>query len=130
MLRSPSVSSVSPVPACGTQLPPPQMTLNGAGMMLPARVKVDRFGWPKSTWNRQTFQVGFVPISVNGFGAPDGGWFIPSTSAGMSWSSDGLSMPVLMIAAGVPLSIAERSIANGCGPRNAVPDELNTFMLM
>ena len=48
----------------------------------------------------------------------------------MSWSSVGPSMPVLTIVAGVPLSIAVRSRANGCGPRNAVPAALNTFMLM
>src|SRR6266516_6637903 len=130
MLRSPSVSSVSPVPSCGTQDPPLQMTLNGAGTRLPPRVNVEFAGLTKSAWKRQSFQVGFVPISVNGFGAPEGGWFDPSRSAGMSWSSVGPSMPVLMIVAGVPLSIADRSIANGCGPRKAVPDELNTFMLM
>jgi hypothetical protein len=35
-----------------------------------------------------------------------------------------------MKVAGLPVSIAARSKANGWGPRNAVPDELKTFMLM
>src|SRR5438034_502117 len=100
MLRSPSVSSGSGTPACGTQPPPPQMTLNGAGTMLPARVNVELAGLTKSTWKRQTAQVAFVPISVNGFGAPEGGWFDPSRSAGISWSSVGPSMPVLTTVAG------------------------------
>ena len=93
-------------------------------------MNVELAGLTKSTWKRHSFQVAFVPISVNGFGEPEGGWFDPSRSAGMSWSSVGPSMPVLTIVAGVPLSIAERSRANGCGPRNAVPAALNTFVLM
>ena len=132
MLRSPSVSSLSETPACGTQAPaePPQTTLNGSGVSVPPSVKVEFAGVVKSTWKRQSFQVGLVPISVNGFGAPPGGRIDPSKSAGMSWSSVGPSIPVLMIVAGLPASIAVRSIANGCGPRKAVPDALNTFMLM
>jgi hypothetical protein len=54
--------------------------VNGAGVRVPAWVNVEFDGVPKSTWKRQTFQVGFVPISVNGFGAPEGGWLIPSRS--------------------------------------------------
>ena len=99
MLRSPSVSSVSLVPACGTQDPadPPQITLNGSGVSVPPSVKVELLGVVKSTWKRQSFQVGFVPISVNGLGAFAGGRIDPSKSAGMSWSSEGLSIPVLTI---------------------------------
>src|SRR6478736_10404890 len=132
MLRSPSVSSVSLVPACGTQDPadPPQITLNGSGVSVPPSVKVELLGVVKSTWKRQSFQVGFVPISVNGLGAFAGGRIDPSKSAGISWSSEGLSIPVLTIVAGVPASIAVRSSANGCGPRKAVPAALNTFVLM
>src|SRR5215472_15638464 len=132
MLRSPSVSSVSLVPACGTQFPadPPQTTLNGSGVRVPACVNVELDGLVKSAWNRQIFQVGFVPISVYGLGAPAGGRIEPSKSAGMSWSSDGLSMPVLMTVAGLPFSMSARSSANGCGPRKAVPDALKMLKLM
>src|SRR5689334_19206197 len=132
MLRSPSVSSWSETPACGTQAPaePPHTTLNGSGVRVPPSVNVEFDGFVKSAWKRQSFQVGFVPISVNGFGAPDGGRTDPSKSAGMSWSSVGVRMPVLMMVAGRPFNIDERSSANGCGPRKAVPDALNTFVLM
>ena len=131
MLRSPSVSSVSGTPNCGTHDPPPQITLNGFGMSVPARVKVELAGLTKSAWKRQSFQVAFVPISVNGFGAPEGGWFDPSMSAGMSWSSEGVSTRCwLTTVAGLPASIADRSSANGCGPRKAVPDALKMLMLM
>src|SRR5215469_16020458 len=126
MLRSPSVSSVSPTPACGTQAPaaPPQTTLNGSGVSVPPNVKVEFDGLTKSAWKRQSFQVGFVPISVNGFGAPDGGRIDPLKSAGMSWSSVGPSIPGLTTVAGLPASMSVRSSAKGCGPRKAVPDAL------
>ncbi len=132
MLRSPSVSSVSGTPACGTQDPalPPQITLNGSGASVPASVNVELAGLTKSAWKRHSFQVGFVPISVNGFGAPEGGWFDPSMSAGMSWSSEGVRTPVLTTVAALPASIADRSSANGCGPRKAVPEALKMLMLM
>ncbi len=96
-------------------------------MSVPPSVKVELLGFVKSTWKRQSFQVGFVPISVNGFGAFAGGRIDPSKSAGMSWSSVGPSIPVLTIVAALPASIAERSSANGCGPRKAVPDALKTL---
>src|SRR3954451_18569974 len=128
MLRSPSVSSVSLVPAWGTQ--PPQITVKGEGVSVPACVKVEFDGVLKSAWKRQSFQVGLVPISVNGFGAPAAGWFSPSMSAGISWSSISVSLPVLTIVAGLPASMAARLSANGCGPRNAVPPALKTLMLM
>src|SRR6266498_3546946 len=131
MPRSPSVSSVSPVPSCGTQDPPPQITEKGAGVSVAPSVNVEFAGTAKSTWKRYSGHVAFVPVLMNGFGAPAGGEFKPSRSAGMNWSLDGLkkagSRNVTNVA-GLPASIAARSKANGCGPRNAVPDELNTFM--
>jgi len=120
------------VPACGTQLRVfGQSTLNGWGVSEPALVNVELAGLAKSTWKRQTAQAAaFDPISVYGFGAPAGGGMDPSTSAGMSWLSFGPSIPVLMIVAGSPASIAVRSMAKGCGPRKAVPDALKMFALM
>ena len=71
-----------------------------------------------------------MPVATNGFGAPLGGDTEPSRSAGMNASSvEEPSGPAMKVAE-LPASIADRSSANACGPRNAVPDELNTFMLM
>ena len=70
---------------------------------------------------------------MNGSGAPAGGMIEPSRSAGSiasalllkkAESRDVMNVP------GEPASIAARLNANGCTPRNAVPPELNTFMLM
>src|SRR6516225_2335549 len=132
MARSPIASRPSLVPACGTQLRVfGQSTLNGSGVSEPALVNVELAGVAKSTWKRQIAQAeAFDPISVNGFGAPAGGGMDPSKSAGMSWLSFGPSIPVLMIVAGSPASIAVRSMAKGCGPRKNEPDESKTFMLM
>ena len=69
--------------------------------------------------------------STNVAGAPAGGGVFPSRSAGRYASSvDPPVIPVVTKVAAFPTSIAERLNANGCGPRNAVPDELKTFMLM
>src|SRR5215469_17215166 len=136
MLRSDSPSSSSGTPACGTQPRTPsvgtgQSWVNGSGVSEPALVNVELAGVAKSAWKRQTAQAeAFAPISVNGFGAPAGGWVDPSREAGMSWLSFGPSMPVLMTVAGLPASIADRSSANGCGPRKAVPDALKMLKLM
>src|SRR6516225_1709966 len=132
MARSPIASSPSLVPACGTQLRVfGQSTLNGWGVSEPALVNVELAGLAKSTWKRQTAQaLAFDPISVYGFGAPAGGGMVPSMSAGMSWLSFGPSIPVLMIVAGSPASIAVRSSANGCGPRRNEPVESKMLKLM
>ncbi|TML52308.1 MAG: hypothetical protein E6G15_11110 [Actinobacteria bacterium] len=74
-----------------------------------------------------------MPVLMNGFGAPAGGGLRPSRSAGMNWSLVGLKNDgsrKVMNVAGLPASMAARSKANGSGPRNAVPPELNTFMPM
>src|SRR5215469_1513230 len=132
MLRSARASSPSFEPSWGTQaLVFGQSTVNGSGVSEPALVNVALAGVVKSAWKRQTAQAeAFDPISVNGFGAPAGGWVDPSREAGMSWLSFGPSMPVLMTVAGLPASIADRSSANGCGPRKAVPDALKMLKLM
>jgi len=131
MPRSPIASSPSPLPACGTQARVNgQRTVNGAGVSVPATVQVEFAGFAKSTWKRWTGHVASVPTLTYGFGAPAGGGVIPSRSAGRNASSVGPPRGAKMIVAGLPASIAVRSKANACGPRNAVPDELNTFMLM
>ena len=70
-----------------------------------------------------------MPTLTYGFGEPAGGGVIPSRSAGMYASSVGLPSGPAMKVAGVPASIASRSKANACGPRNAVPDALKMFAL-
>ena len=63
-------------------------------------------------------------------GAPAGGKIEPSKSPGSIAGNEELSIGMETIVAGRPASILARSIANACGPRKAVPEELNTFMLM
>src|SRR5919197_517519 len=130
MPRSPRVSSTSPVPSCGTQAPPPQITENGDGVSVAASVQVEFPGLAKSAWKRYSGQVAFVPAAMNGFGAPAGGGVEPSRSAGRNGLSDEVPRGAAMKVAGLPAIIAARSNAKPCGPRNAVPDALNTFMLM
>ncbi len=84
MLRSLSASSSSGTPACGTQPRTPsvgvgQSWVNGSGVSEPALENVELAGLAKSAWKRQTAQAeAFDPISVYGFGAPVGGWAVPS----------------------------------------------------
>ena len=88
---------------------------------------------PKSTWKRHSFQVAAVPDIRKGFGAPAGGAVEPSRSPGSIASFDGVNTAAFRVVtnvAGEPASIAARLKANGCGPRNAVPDELKTFIVM
>ena len=71
--------------------------------------------------------------TTNGAGEPAGGVVDPSRSPGRIASFAELKTDasrVVTNVAGWPASIAARLNANGCGPRNAVPAELNTFMLM
>jgi hypothetical protein len=96
-------------------------------------VKVEVAGVPKSAWNRHTFHVAASPDIRNGSDAPAGGSVEPSRSAGSMASFELLKTDGFLVVtnvAAVPASIAERSNANGCGPRKAVPEELKTFMLM
>ncbi len=102
-------------------------------MSVAARVKVEAAGLPKSTWKRQRGHVALNPTSTNGFGAPAGGWFEPSRSAGKIASLLLLKIAgsvVVMAVPGEPVSIAARLNANGCGPRYAVPAALKTLSLM
>jgi hypothetical protein len=74
-----------------------------------------------------------VPDIRNGFGAPAGGAAEPSRSPGSIASFAELKTDELRVVtnvAGVPASMAARLNANGCGPRNAVPAELKTFIVM
>ena len=73
-----------------------------------------------------------VGHSTNELGAPAGGRVLTVEIGGevRLLASRPPVMPGVMNVAGFPASIAARSNANGWGPRNAVPDELNTFMVM
>jgi len=74
-----------------------------------------------------------VPDIRNGAGAAAGGCVEPSRSAGNIASLPGEKTAELVVVtnvAGWPASIFARSNANGSGPRNAVPAELKTFIVM
>src|SRR4029079_14242406 len=110
---------------------PAQSTLNPAAAGLANSVNDEFDGVAKSTWK---WNVRYDPPpgnSTNVAGAPAGGSVEPTRSAGRKTSSpDPPVMPGVTKVAGKPDSILVLSKAKACGPRNAVPVELNTFMLM